>query len=85
MTDGAMTAAATAGELWDAAERLRVVRRAHERFLGLWALDRLLDAPRARDDLKADLDAQGGAGTPDNRDGWDGCRTSLFRGGRLDD
>lgn len=45
MTAATMTTDPRPGyDLWDAAERLRMVRRAHERFLALWAVDRLLDA-----------------------------------------
>ena len=80
------TAAMTVGDLWDAAERLRTVRRAHERFLALWAVDRLLDAPAATARAWADADADADAdATPDNHAPAADLHRRLFRGGRLDD
>ena len=71
MTSGSPTTATTTDTLWDAAERLRNVRRAHARFLALWAVDRLFDAPAATARAWADIDAAVDAdrdpvATPDN-------------------
>ena len=95
MTNGstapASTADTTPGDLWDAAERLRVVRRAHERFLALWAVDRLLTDPAAAARAWADGDAAGTGGadelaaTSDNQAGAPEPWRRIFRLGRLDD
>jgi len=88
MLDGSTAAVAMTGDLWDAAERLRVVRRAHERFLGLWAMDNLLDAPAASARAWTDIElAEDGTepGTPDNHALPDGVERSFFHRGHLDD
>jgi hypothetical protein len=88
MSDGSTAAAAVTGDLWDAAERLRAVRRAHERFLGLWAMDSLLDARAASARAWTDIDLVDDgteAGTPDNHALPDGLERPLFRRCHLDD
>ncbi len=77
------------GTLWDAAERLRIVRRAHERFLALWAVDKLLDVPAAAR-VWADIDGlfedvSDPSVTPDNHAIPDGLQRRFFRGGSMDD
>lgn len=42
-------------ELARTAERLRIVREAQQRFLALWAVDCLLEEPRAFQKVAADL------------------------------
>ncbi len=90
MSNGlAMTTPPPTAALWDTAERLRIVRRAHERFLALWAVDRLLESPAATARAWADLDAMSDdadpTGTPDNHAAAGGLERHFFRNGRLDD
>ena len=77
---GTISVAEYPAGLWAAAERLRTVRRAHERFLALWAVDRLLDDPAAVARCRADADA-----TPDNPARGDAVKPAWFPHRRLDD
>ncbi len=66
--------------LADAAERLRVVRRAHGRFLALWAADHLM-----ADATAAVTVAVGVAARTDNRVNLCGLDRGLFPDEPLDD
>jgi hypothetical protein len=64
------------------AERLRVVKRAYEHFLQLWALDRMLAKPNSAHWFRADINRADNEAIadPHNRD-W----SILYRGSVLDD
>lgn len=70
-------------ELVMAAERLRQVRKAHERFLALWATECLMNRREALEQMAEDTcehEPETSVADPFNRD-W----TLLYRGSILDD
>jgi hypothetical protein len=65
------------------AQRLRAVREAQRRFLGLWAAHCLFDNPRSLDRMATDLEQS--SLDPQDADPFDHDWSRLYRGSVLDD
>src|SRR2546423_11890179 len=52
-------------KLSEAAERLRAVKKAHERFLAAWALECIWDQPAPLDRARAAIETSNGASSAD--------------------
>lgn len=67
------------------AQRLRVVREAQRRFLGLWAADCLFDRSDSMDRMSADLEQTPLDQERRESDPFDHDWSQLYRGSVLDD